>query len=842
MSTKAEKPWVWFLTVNRGKDKNTADLIRSLRKIDYPNRKISIISEKGKRIPDNGVLHRNSRICFDPACASSKGTLNESLKRALQMGFDYVVYADNRLEISPDWLHNVLQAFQRDDRVAACGPCVLMKNTGGVIFSQGTDIYRNGSIKKRGSGEIIEGAENEECDIASVSEEIFILKTKALEKTGFIEEEHSFGFGMVDLCLRLWEEGYRVAYVPSAVVYMKGGDEVLEKEAGKRIPERISIKDRLGLILRNYPLKELREIAVEIFQEEVTKLDAAARERDSKKSRRKWEELRSTFLSIGALLRYRIRRKGGNGGSKIWRFVKEKLERELETPVSISRSGAVGGDSRILMGIEEEGLGAGWYSLRREGAFCRYLGRQAEITFKGGIKGEYLQLMVSNPFDHLNENRLEIYFNGELAGEIKAARTWGSYIIRLPENACAISPEKPKNNHTLLFVTDFVYPPDISQQPFYAGYRFAEISLLSEDSVFLRRGLNSDGKPMSCVIQAGVEETGMIEGWEGFDRVEMFRWTGRRIKFELKTPRPGVPFRLKMDVGSVRAAGVQRAIVYWGRYSQKIELHKGWNHFEFHCDATYEKTIEAFLEVTDMEAVNPHDNHIRGIKVLRIETADEDFYWECHRRMEYTIDRIRRLPMNGVRVLDVGGGAGNLLKQFGLRNVISLDIGNEPDIIGSAERIPFRDDSFEVVTCLDTLEHLPVELRDAAVEELIRVASAAVFITGPIDSEENRRAENIVLKYIDDINIREHQKYGLIDFERVETTIERILSTRKRGFVSKEFIDNILSWVFFNLGSVRNPNSIYCETLFLREGYYPRRKAVSVYLQESCGEYGKKVA
>ena len=45
--------------------------------------------------------------------------------------------------------------------------------------------------------------------------------------------------------------------------------------------------------------------------------------------------------------------------------------------------------------------------------------------------------------------------------------------------------------------------------------------------------------------------------------------------------------------------------------------------------------------------------------------------------------------------------------------------------------LPFRDSSFDVVLCIEVLEHLPLAIRRTMVEEMCRVARRAVLITHP---------------------------------------------------------------------------------------------------------------
>lgn len=93
------------------------------------------------------------------------------------------------------------------------------------------------------------------------------------------------------------------------------------------------------------------------------------------------------------------------------------------------------------------------------------------------------------------------------------------------------------------------------------------------------------------------------------------------------------------------------------------------------------------------------------------------------------------------RILDAGCGPYGLAFHLG-RPCIGIDttVARSPvpsgqdtlvRIQGSVTALPFRDRSFEFVTSMDTLEHLPASKRAAAVRELFRVASRAIVVGVP---------------------------------------------------------------------------------------------------------------
>ena len=90
--------------------------------------------------------------------------------------------------------------------------------------------------------------------------------------------------------------------------------------------------------------------------------------------------------------------------------------------------------------------------------------------------------------------------------------------------------------------------------------------------------------------------------------------------------------------------------------------------------------------------------------------------------------------LNPESFLEIGGGAGILKKLIpaGIK-YFNADISKDlnPDLIATVEKLPFKDNKFDLVGCFQVLEHLPFEKFPLLLEELKRVSSKYIFISLP---------------------------------------------------------------------------------------------------------------
>jgi hypothetical protein len=107
-------------------------------------------------------------------------------------------------------------------------------------------------------------------------------------------------------------------------------------------------------------------------------------------------------------------------------------------------------------------------------------------------------------------------------------------------------------------------------------------------------------------------------------------------------------------------------------------------------------------------------------------------------------------------VVDVGGLPGQLADFLPGASVVAVNVASPADLVVEPGPLPFRDRSIDVVTSLDTLEHVPPAERAGFVAELVRIARRRAVLCCPLGTPEHVAAEHEVQAWHHGLTGAEH--------------------------------------------------------------------------------------
>ena len=126
-------------------------------------------------------------------------------------------------------------------------------------------------------------------------------------------------------------------------------------------------------------------------------------------------------------------------------------------------------------------------------------------------------------------------------------------------------------------------------------------------------------------------------------------------------------------------------------------------------------------------------------------------------------------------ILDVGGGV-DALNKF-LENKIVVSNLQSGDVLADGRNLPFKDNSFSVVTSIDVIEHVPKKDRKKFIQELLRVARKKIIVSAPLGTKQHIEAERKLLelfkaKKMESDFLEEHLKRGLPTFSELKDYVQ----------------------------------------------------------------------
>ena len=166
------------------------------------------------------------------------GGNNIGIRKAVELGAEYCWILNNDTEVAPDCLERLVEALDRETGVVAVAhPIVYYYDRRLHWFAGG--VFRHGLPAHRG---YMEPQFESEPD-GQVTEYLtgcsFLARTCVLRELGGFDENYFCYVEDVDLSMRISALGYRIGYVPEAVVWHK-----VSRSSGERSPIKLYYKHR----------------------------------------------------------------------------------------------------------------------------------------------------------------------------------------------------------------------------------------------------------------------------------------------------------------------------------------------------------------------------------------------------------------------------------------------------------------------------------------------------------------------------------------------------------------------------------------------------------------------
>ncbi len=183
---------------------------------------------------------------------------NEALK---QISAEYYVLLNSDVEVTYGWLNPIIQMMEDNANLAAVQPKIMDWNDRNRFeYAGAAGGYIDAFAYPFCRGRIFENIEydlgqyEDACDIFWASGAAMFIRAPIFHALGGFDEEFFAHMEEIDLCWRIHNRGYQIAYCPNSVVYHVGGGTLHKSNPHKTY---LNFRNNLMMLYKNVESKRL---------------------------------------------------------------------------------------------------------------------------------------------------------------------------------------------------------------------------------------------------------------------------------------------------------------------------------------------------------------------------------------------------------------------------------------------------------------------------------------------------------------------------------------------------------------------------------------------------------
>ncbi len=215
----SEAPSVGIVVVNYNSAAFIGEFIDSIARVDYPNASVVVVdsaSEDGsadelaRRLPEAHVIRAGENL-------GTAGGNNAGARYCLERGFDYALFLNNDTTHEPDFLRALVEAA--DGRTIAVPRILYAQDHRLISTHAGGFDWTLGRFHDTYHGRPDGPATRTRRELQTASFCCALVPTRAFAELEPLDERFFMYYEETDFLRRALERGYRLLYVPEAVVY-----------------------------------------------------------------------------------------------------------------------------------------------------------------------------------------------------------------------------------------------------------------------------------------------------------------------------------------------------------------------------------------------------------------------------------------------------------------------------------------------------------------------------------------------------------------------------------------------------------------------------------------------
>jgi GT2 family glycosyltransferase len=222
----AHAPEVCIIILNWNGINDTIECLESLRATTYRNYNVIVVDNGSEGNEAEILKHRYgdyaSVIRNDRNCGFAEGN-NIAIRYALEHSHpDYFLLLNNDTVVHPSFLDELIGAAEGAPSIGIVGPKVYFHGNRRFQAAGATVSLWTGQSSLTGYGQLDRGQYDVMRDVDWVIGCALLIKTNLIGTIGLLYSPYFALYEETEWCLRCKRAGYRVVYVPQAIIWHKG--------------------------------------------------------------------------------------------------------------------------------------------------------------------------------------------------------------------------------------------------------------------------------------------------------------------------------------------------------------------------------------------------------------------------------------------------------------------------------------------------------------------------------------------------------------------------------------------------------------------------------------------
>jgi GT2 family glycosyltransferase len=216
------RPLVSIITINYNQLQLTLDLLKSLKKVTYPEVEVIVVDNASTQDPASVIRseYPEVKVLVSKTNLGFAGGNNLGIKEAKGK---HLLFLNNDTEVDPGFLEPLVELFETNPTAGAASSKILYFNSEETIQYAGSTRINpfTGRNKRLGHLEKDQGQHDilRETDLAHGA--AMMVPRQVIDKVGMMPEFFFLYYEEVDWCESIKRGGYKIFYVPASKVYHK---------------------------------------------------------------------------------------------------------------------------------------------------------------------------------------------------------------------------------------------------------------------------------------------------------------------------------------------------------------------------------------------------------------------------------------------------------------------------------------------------------------------------------------------------------------------------------------------------------------------------------------------